>query len=195
MSEGREDTTGPQRPEFGGSKGGRRPLWRAMSEALPFDPIAEAHRQWTAHGWGDVADGMAAVTSLMRAQAIVQQRVDTELRPFDLTFARYEILMLLMFSRTGQMPLAAIGRRLQVHPTSVTSAVDRLEAQGFVVREAHPTDRRAKLARLTEEGGAVAKSATAQLNATVFADPGLQDGDGQALVAVLGRMRAAAGDF
>lgn len=162
---------------------------------LPFDPIAEAHRQWTAHGWGDVADGMAAVTSLMRAQAIVQQRVDTELRSFDLTFARYEILMLLSFSRAGQLPLAAIGRRLQVHPTSVTSAVDRLEGQGFVVREPHPTDRRAKLARLTEEGRAVAKSATAALNAGVFADPGIDEADVGALVAVLGRLRAAAGDF
>lgn len=163
--------------------------------SLPFDPIAEAQRQWTAHGWGDVADGMAAVTSVMRAQAIVQQRVDAELRPFDLTFARYEILMLLTFSRTGQMPLAAIGRRLQVHPTSVTSAVDRLEAQGFVVREAHPTDRRAKLARLTEEGGAAAKSATAQLNATVFVAPGVDDDDLTALITLLGRMRAGAGDF
>src|SRR5881275_2464831 len=29
---------------------------------LPLDPIEEAHRQWAAHGWGEVADGMAAVT-------------------------------------------------------------------------------------------------------------------------------------
>src|SRR5664280_2409958 len=35
----------------------------------------------------------------------------------------YEILMLLSFSRTGAMPMKRGGSRLQVHPTSVTSAV------------------------------------------------------------------------
>ena len=39
---------------------------------LPFDPVAEAQRQWSAHGWEHAAPGMAAVTSLMRAQQIVQ---------------------------------------------------------------------------------------------------------------------------
>ncbi|WP_370324125.1 MarR family winged helix-turn-helix transcriptional regulator [Euzebya sp.] len=158
------------------------------------DPIAEAHRQWVDHGWGDVADGMAAVTSITRVQALFQQRIDELLRPLDLTFARYEILQLLTFSRTGALPLAAIGRRLQVHPTSVTSAIDRLERQGFVAREDHPTDRRAKLARLTEDGRAAAKAATALLNEQVFAAPGLSAEDTRSLVDLLTRMRRSAGD-
>ena len=165
----------------------------------PFDPIAEAHRQWVAHGWGGpqgrVADGMAAITSLTRVQAIYQQRIDELLRPMGLTFARYEILMLLSFSRAGALPLAAIGRRLQVHPTSVTSAVDRLERQGFVEREDHPTDRRAKLATLTEDGRAVAKAATAVLNDEVFAVPGLDPADTRALIALLTKVRDASGDM
>ena len=45
-----------------------------MTAPLTFDPIEEAARQWRAHGWDDAADGMAAVTSLMRAQAIVLAR-------------------------------------------------------------------------------------------------------------------------
>lgn len=141
--------------------------------ATGFDPIREAHRQWVAHGWSDAADGMALVTSITRVQAIFQQRIDSLLKPFDLTFARYEILMLLSFSREGALPMGAIGRRLQVHPTSVTSAIDRLERQGFVSREDHPTDRRAKLARLTEDGRSTAKAATEVLNAQVFTDPGV----------------------
>lgn len=158
------------------------------------DPIAEAHRQWVAHGWGDVADGMAAITSVTRVQAIYQQRIDERLRPLDLTFARYEILQLLAFSRSGALPLSAIGRRLQVHPTSVTSAVDRLERQGFVVREDHPTDRRAKLARLTEDGRAQVKSATAVLNDEVFAEPGLDAADTRTLIALLRQIRQTVGD-
>ena len=113
---------------------------------LPFDPIAQAHRLWTEHGWGDTADGMAAITSLMRAQQIVAARVDEVLKPFRLTFARYEVLMLLLFSSRGTLPLARVGERLQVHPASVTNAVDRLEAQGLVRRVPHPSDRRATLA-------------------------------------------------
>ena len=63
-----------------------------IGRTLDSDPIEEARRQWVAHGWSEAADGMAAVTSIVRAQQIVLQRIDTVLRPLDLTFARYEIL-------------------------------------------------------------------------------------------------------
>ena len=102
----------------------------ASGAPLPFDPIAEATRQWEAHGWADAAPGMAAVTSVVRVHQILMSRVDEALRPHDLTFARYELLALLSFTRTGAMPLSRIGARLQVHPTSITNAVDRCEAQG-----------------------------------------------------------------
>jgi DNA-binding MarR family transcriptional regulator len=166
-----------------------------MSRRLPFDPVAEAHRQWVEHGWGEAADGMAAVTSLMRAQQIVSARVEEVLRPYALTFARYEVLMLLLLSRRGSLPMARIGERLQVHPASVTNAVDRLEAQGFVRRTPHPTDRRATLVEITDEGGAAAAKATGDLNERVFARPGLAPDGVERLVAVLTELRAAAGDF
>lgn len=110
---------------------------------LHLDPIEEAHRQWTKHGWGDVADGMAAVTSVMRAQQIMMARVEEVLKPSGLTFARYELLTLLTFTRTGALPMAKASARLQVHPTSVTNAVDRLETANLVRRVPHPSDRRA----------------------------------------------------
>ena len=102
---------------------------------LAADPIAEATRLWREHGWTDAADGMAAITSLMRAQQIVLARVDAALKPFGVTFARYEVLMLLHFSRSPALPMSVIGDRLQVHPTSVTNAVDRLQESGLVSRE------------------------------------------------------------
>ncbi|MEX0836311.1 MAG: MarR family transcriptional regulator [Nitriliruptor sp.] len=162
---------------------------------LPFDPIAEAHRRWVDHGWGDAADGMAAVTSIVRAQQILLARIDEQLRDLDLTFARYELLMLLHFSREGRLPMNVVGSRLQVHPTSVTSAVDRLEDQGFVRRSPHATDRRTKLAVLTATGRERALAATARLNATVFAGPGLSASQVGALVEVLRELRHGAGDF
>ncbi len=159
------------------------------------DPIAEATRLWRDHGWADAAPGMAAVTSLMRAHQLVLSRVESVLKPFDVTFARYEVLMLLLFSRRGSLPMRVIGERLQVHQTSVTNAVDRLEAAGLVERRPHPTDRRTTLVHLTDDGRAKATKATEALNGTVFAAPGLGADDVVTLVSILTTLRRDAGDF
>lgn len=164
-----------------------------MSGDRSADPIREAHRQWVAHGWGDAADGMAMVTSLVRALQLVTERIDGVLRPLDLTFARYEVLQLLSFSSVGRMPMTRLGSLLQVHPASVTSAVDRLERQGFVRREPGPADRRVKLAVLTDDGRAAAGRATLGLNA-LFEDPGLPPPEVARLTDLLRRLRAGAGD-
>ena len=158
------------------------------------DPIAEARRQWVDHGMTATADAMAAITSVFRAQQIYLNRIDRALKPFGLTFARYELLMLLSFSRRGILPLGILGSRLQVHPTSVTNAVDRLEAQGLIRRVPHPTDRRTTLAELLDEGRTRAKEATEAVDA-VFAEPGLDPADVRVLFEVLARLRAGAGDF
>jgi DNA-binding MarR family transcriptional regulator len=105
------------------------------------------------------------------------------------------VLMLLYFSRTGSLPMAKIGERLQVHPTSVTNAVDRLEAAGLVRRSAHPTDRRATLVELLDAGRDLALAATKDLNAEVFTTPGVAAPGVTALVDILTEMRRDAGDF
>lgn len=167
----------------------------ALSAPLPYDPIEEARQQWLAHGWGSSADGMAAVTSIMRAQQIYLSRIDAVLRPLGLTFARYEVLMLLLFSRSRSLPLNKVGSRLQVHPTSVTNAVDRLEAHGLLRRVPHPTDRRTTLAEILPAGQALALRATEAVNAEVFDDPQLNGAEIARLLGILGQLRHAAGDF
>jgi DNA-binding MarR family transcriptional regulator len=165
------------------------------SGGLPLDPVEEAHRQWVAHGWEQAAEGMAAVTSIMRAQQILLARADESLRPVGLTFARYEVLMLLMFSRRSALPMKTVGSRLQVHPTSVTNAVARLEQDRLVRRDPHPHDGRAVLVTLTSRGRSTAEEATALLNAGVFADPGVPARRVGTLVGVLRDLRRRAGDF
>jgi DNA-binding MarR family transcriptional regulator len=168
---------------------------RMPDRPLPFDPIEEARRQWSAHGWEDAAPGMAAVTSVMRAEQILLARVDEVLRPFELTFARYEALALLWFSQRGTLPLSKMGQRLQVHPTSVTNIVDRLEAQGLARRIAHPTDRRTTLAEITPDGRSLVADATKALNQDAFEGTGLSDRDLVELFRLLRKLRLAAGDF
>jgi DNA-binding MarR family transcriptional regulator len=167
----------------------------AAAKPLAFDPIAEARRQWDAHGWADASAGMAMVTSIMRAQQVLIGRVDRALAGLNLTFARYEVLMLLLFSRTGALPLGKVGARLQVHPASVTNAVDRLEADDLVRRRPHPTDGRTTLAEITPAGRDLARKATAELNASVFGATGLTPGQLDQVVDLLRRLRIAEGDF
>lgn len=163
--------------------------------SLPFDPIEEATRLWREHGWVEAADGMATVTSLMRAQAIMQAWVDEALRDVQLSFARYELLMLLSFTREGSLPMAKAGARLQVHPASITNAATRLEAAGFVVRRPHPQDGRAVLVEITPAGREIAREATERLNREVFGRPELTSARTKSLVALLREVRRDAGDF
>ncbi|QIG44652.1 MarR family transcriptional regulator [Nocardioides anomalus] len=158
------------------------------------DPIREAHRQWVRHGWADAADGMVMVTSLVRAQQLLMERIDAVLRPLELTFARYEVLRLLSFSSAGAMPMTRLGSLLQVHPTSVTSAVDRLERQGYVERQRQDEDRRVVLAAITDAGRAVVERATDGLNGEVFEQPGLDARQLEELTGLLGALRRRAGD-
>ena len=162
---------------------------------LPSDPIAEAHRQWQEHGWADAADGMAAVTAIMRTQQILLARIESALKPFDLTFARFELLRLLSFTRHGSLPMAFASSRLQVHPTSASSAVDRLERQGFVRRSPHPTDGRTTLIEILPAGRAVVAEATDVLNAEVFGAVGLSPAQTHDLLGLLEAFRRRAGDL
>lgn len=164
-----------------------------MSRRLPFDPIEEAARLW-GQRWPAV-EAMRAVTSLMRVQQLVLGELDEILKPHGLTFARYEALVLLTFSRRGSLPLGKMGERLQVHPTSVTSIVDRLQRSGFVVRRRHPADGRAVLAEITEPGRAVVEAATADLTAAEFGLGALSTAELGRLTELLRPVRAAAGDF
>lgn len=165
------------------------------STPLTMDPIAEARRQWVEHGWEDAADGMAAVTSIMRAQQLMLARVEATLKSYRLSFARYEMLTLLSFTRNGALPMASASARLQVHPTSVTNTVDRLERDGLVRRTAHPTDGRATLVVLENAGRELVAAASTSLNEEVFAQPGLVQDDMTNLIRILVRFRRNSGDF
>jgi DNA-binding MarR family transcriptional regulator len=162
---------------------------------LDFDPIAEARRQWRERWGAAPTPAMAAVTSIMRVQQILMARLNELLEPFELTFPRYEALMLLRLSRAGALPLGKMGERLQVHPTSVTKIVDQLERAGLVRRESAEGDRRLILATITERGRETADAATAVLNDERFATRPLRRDDLERLWELLRGVRLAAGDF
>jgi DNA-binding MarR family transcriptional regulator len=163
--------------------------------SLPFDPIAEAGRQWAKHWGPEAVPSMAAVTSIMRAEQILVARLNELLRPWNLTFPRYEGLMLLYYSRNGSLPLGKMGGRLQVHPTSITNIVDGLEGLGLVRRVKHEQDRRTTLACITNEGRSAATAATEALNEARFGTAPLQNGELDAISERLRPLRETADSF
>ena len=169
-----------------------------MRDPLDFDPIDRAGDLW-AERWPDeqpdVYAAMRAVTSIMRAHQILIAELDAMLRPYGITFSRYEALVLLVHSHDGALPLSKIGERLQVHATSVTNVIDRLEAAGLVRREPNPRDGRGTLAVITGEGRAIAEKATAAFNSARFAMSALPQAELDDLFRILRRLRLDAGDF
>ncbi len=158
------------------------------------DPIDLAHRNWVDAGWVGAADGMALVTSIMRVQQLYLGRIETLLRPHGLTFARFELLRLLAFTRHGVLPVGKIGERLQVHPASVTNAVQRLVDVGYVERRVNPDDRRSVLAEITPAGRDLVEQCTVLLNRRVFEPSPLSHDDLDAARHALDAIRRTFGD-
>ncbi len=161
---------------------------------LSFDPIAEARRQWEQHDLGAV-DAMAAATSITRAHQIILGRINEALKPFGLTFSRFEALTLLSFAQDHSLPLGKMGERLMVHPTSVTNTIDRLEADGLVRRLPHPADRRTTLAQLTDEGETMARKASEALKDIEFGLAELKPAELRSLETDISKLRERSGDF
>ncbi|ADI06863.1 MarR family transcriptional regulator [Streptomyces bingchenggensis BCW-1] len=161
--------------------------------SLSFDPIARADELWKRR-WGSVPS-MAAITSIMRAQQILLGQVDAVVKPYGLTFARYEALVLLTFSQAGELPMSKIGERLMVHPTSVTNTVDRLVKSGLVDKRPNPNDGRGTLASITDRGREVVEAATRDLMAMDFGLGTYDAADCSNIFELLRPLRVAAGDF
>ncbi len=161
--------------------------------SLAFDPIARADVLWQRR-WGSVPS-MGAITSIMRAQQILLGQVDAVVKPYGLTFARYEALVLLTFSQAGELPMSKIGERLMVHPTSVTNTVDRLVRSGLVDKRPNPNDGRGTLAAITDRGREVVEAATRDLVAMDFGLGAYDEEECGEIFALLRPLRIAAGDF
>lgn len=86
--------------------------------------------------------------------------MNRRLEELGLTPARAEVLWLL--HRSGPLTQRELSQTLKCTPRNVTGLVDALEAAGFVARKPHPTDRRATLVTLTEQGHGVASAWSAE---------------------------------
>ena len=89
---------------------------------------------------------------LMKAYRTLERHARCSIEPLGLGSSDFAILELLL--HRGRQPVNAIGRRIDLTSGAITSAVDRLEAQGLVVRTSDPEDRRTRFVSLTPKGTA-----------------------------------------
>jgi DNA-binding MarR family transcriptional regulator len=88
------------------------------------------------------------------------------------------------------MSMSELAETLGIDRSNATVVVDDLEAQGFVRRRPHPTDRRAKLVEATAKGKRLARRAEAILATPPPAITALSAEDLQMLRALLERAHA-----
>jgi DNA-binding MarR family transcriptional regulator len=101
-------------------------------------------------------DAVRALGRLFEFSVLMAEAMEHDLRQRGLTRARATVIAYL--HRGGPMRQRELAEALRVSPRNVTGLLEGLEATGFVVRAAHPTDRRATLVTLTERGTAVARA-------------------------------------
>jgi MarR family 2-MHQ and catechol resistance regulon transcriptional repressor len=87
---------------------------------------------------------------LMKAHRALQKVAIQSIESLGVGLSDFGVLELLLHK--GPQPVNEIGRRIELTSGAITTAVDRLESRGLVVRGTHPTDRRARIVRLTAEG-------------------------------------------
>jgi DNA-binding MarR family transcriptional regulator len=90
---------------------------------------------------------VALLGRLFRLSPRLVELMDFSAREYGLGFARGRVLWAL--HESGPVLMRAISQTLGVSPRTVTSLVDSLEADGWVTRSPHPTDRRATIIGLT----------------------------------------------
>jgi DNA-binding MarR family transcriptional regulator len=157
-------------------------------QAAVHDPVLTAERNWAHHGWVS-GPYFRASLSIYRTAELISQANESALSPHSLTHVRHEALAVLYFSRRGEMMMGELGKRLLVHPTSVTSTVDTLERLGLVARAGHPTDRRATLARITEKGRHAIESSNDDLTENRFGLAAWTDAEAREVTRILTTVR------
>ena len=99
-----------------------------------------------------------------------------------------------MLLHKGPQPVNEIGRRVELTSGAITTAVDRLESRGLVTRETHPSDRRARIVRLTAAGEEQAAKVFAGHKAAMdLAASALSKTERATLIALLKKLGTSAG--
>ena len=130
---------------------------------------------------------------LMKAHRTLERLATQSIESLEVCLSDFGIMELLLHK--GPQPVNEIGRRIALTSGAITTAVDRLEARGLVTREAHESDRRARIVRLTAPGKEQAGSVFAGHKAVMdSAASGLSKTERATLIELLRKLGTSAGE-
>ena len=135
----------------------------------------------------------SVLSALLEASDTLGKFMSAYLNDFGLTASKFNTLQALKGEPTRSVTQNELGTKLTVTGASITGVLDRLERDRLVARETHPTDRRANLVRLTDEGETLIENA-ADLHAIRMQElmAVLDEDEKNQLVALLTRLSDAA---
>jgi DNA-binding MarR family transcriptional regulator len=93
----------------------------------------------------------AQLYALLRVAGSIESHVEAKLSEIGLSLPKLAALHRLV-EAGDSLPLGHLAERLACVKSNVTQLVDRMEADGLVSRELDPTDRRSRLAVITDRG-------------------------------------------
>jgi DNA-binding MarR family transcriptional regulator len=162
-----------------------------MTQAV--DSLDISRQYWQ----GDLAaaDRFFTIVSVLRLSRRIIETMDNVLRAHHVNRNGYLVLMSLELSGPGSMILGRLAQELIVHPTTITLAVDKLEADGLVKKAPHEDDRRAIRVAITRRGRALAKRVTGDLQAAGFGLGELSDAEAARLYNAVNIARRSVGDI
>ena len=124
---------------------------------------------------------------IMKAHRTLQRLATLSIESSGVGLSDFAVMEMLLHK--GPQPVNEIGRRIELTSGAITTAVDRLEAQGLVTREAHESDRRARIVRLTARGkGQAARVFAIHKKAMDVAASGLSTAERATLIRLLKKL-------
>nr|WP_245162101.1 PH domain-containing protein [Brevibacterium marinum] len=151
------------------------------------DPVAMAASSWELR-WPE-RDRMQTATELMRAHRRLISDLDEKLRPLGLTYARYEVLLLLFFDHRGALPLVELTDQLQVEASSSFSTVRWLEDNGLLERVLESGEDGEVYAEITQNGRVLTDRASQIVADAGFGMDTMTEAECHQLTSLLARQR------
>src|SRR5436305_1285275 len=129
---------------------------------------------------------------MLKAHRTLQRLATRSIESDEVGLSDFAVMEMLLHK--GPQPVNEIGRRVELTSGAITTAVDRLESRGLVTREAHPSDRRARIVRLTAAGEKEAAESFAGHKAAMdLAARGLSKTERATLIELLKKLGTSAG--
>nr|NLI51742.1 MarR family transcriptional regulator [Propionibacterium sp.] len=98
------------------------------------------------------ADQQSVWRAFLAAVAVIDDRLDAALRPYDLDLGEYEILVKLSEAEDRRLRMSDLALRVRQSRSRLTHTVARMEKKELIQRLPCPEDRRGVIAALTRKG-------------------------------------------